>query len=94
MNVYLLSTVVAPSFNDATLKIKKLTPQEFVTLLPSVTVNLCGHPATLAVLREVCPNSARTTKSVLARGRHRLVRTPARRRARRKRKRRHNCHAE
>jgi len=55
METYLLSTVVAPSFDDAVLEIKKLTQQEFVSRLPSVTTNLCGHPATVAVLKQVCP---------------------------------------
>jgi len=52
---YLLSTVVAPSFKSARLEIRELTRDEFLARLKLVDVNLCGHPLTNQVLREVCP---------------------------------------
>jgi hypothetical protein len=52
---YLLSTVVAPSFKSARLEIRELTRDEFIARLGLVTTNLCGHPVTNRVLRDVCP---------------------------------------
>lgn len=54
-NIYLLSTVVAPSFRDAVLEITELTQENFLLLLAQVNVNLCGHPVTNQVLRDACP---------------------------------------
>jgi len=49
----LLSTVVAPAFAAGSLKLTpvKITPE----LLAGVSRNLCGHPLTDAVLRELHP---------------------------------------
>jgi hypothetical protein len=55
MNIYLLSTVVAPSFKSATIKVTELTRDEFLLALAGVNVNLCGHPATIQVLRQHFP---------------------------------------
>lgn len=55
MKTYLLSTVVAPSFVTATITVTNLTRDEFLFHLTQVDVNLCGHPVTSRILREVCP---------------------------------------
>jgi hypothetical protein len=54
MKTYLLSTVVAPSFASAMITVTDLTRDEFLSHLAQVDVNLCGHPVTNQVLREVC----------------------------------------
>ena len=51
----LLSTVVAPSFTSARLVLTPVSTEHLPELLANVTRNLCGHPATDAVLRELCP---------------------------------------
>lgn len=55
MITYLLSTVVAPSFRNATITITELTQDEFLRQLSQVNVNLCGHPVTNQVLRDAYP---------------------------------------
>lgn len=51
----LLSTVVAPRFERGCLNVEPISVDRLRELLPHVTRNLCGHPATDALLREVCP---------------------------------------
>ncbi len=54
--MYLLSTAVLPAFESGILVARKLTAEAFLSLLPRVTHNLCGHSATDAVLRKFYPN--------------------------------------
>jgi hypothetical protein len=54
--MYLLSTVVAPSFRSATLRIEELTSEQFSELLAQVDTNLCGHPVTNQALRQIRPD--------------------------------------
>jgi len=61
--MYLLSTVVAPSFRSATLRIEELTCEQFAELLAQVNTNLCGHPATNAVLRQIRPDLPEPVKA-------------------------------
>lgn len=56
MSVYLLSTVVAPSFETATIHVVEISQEEFLADLPKIDVNLCGHPVTNQVLRAACPS--------------------------------------
>jgi hypothetical protein len=56
MNITLLSTVVAPSFEAGLLSVTPVEPAELPGLLPQVTRNLCGHPVTNGVLQEVYPD--------------------------------------
>ena len=53
--VTLVSTVVAPVFSSGRLELEKLTTERLISLLPYVHRNLCGHPVTDKVLREMCP---------------------------------------
>lgn len=55
MDVTLLSTAVVPHFEAGLLRVEPLDPQHLPTVLRRVTRNLCGHPATIAMLRELCP---------------------------------------
>jgi len=55
MKYSLLSTVVAPSFLNQTIRVWELTKDEFLEKLKSVSINFCGHPVTNAVLREHVP---------------------------------------
>ena len=54
-NITLLSTVVAPTFQSGELSIIAVGKEELPDLLGRVNRNLCGHPITNKVLREVCP---------------------------------------
>ena len=49
----LLSTVVAPSFVSGSISLVRvdITPE----LLAQVTRNLCGHPVTIGVLKDIYP---------------------------------------
>jgi len=53
--ITLVSTVVAPKFGNGRLELTEVDHEYLLVLLPRVTRNLCGHPVTDAVLREVCP---------------------------------------
>lgn len=55
MALTLLSTVVAPAFTAGSLDLSPRDGQDLVDLLSQVDRNLCGHPATNAMLRAVCP---------------------------------------
>lgn len=52
----LLSTVVAPSFSAGQLIIRPVPMEELPGLLEQVAVNRHGHPATITMLRRICPN--------------------------------------
>ena len=57
MDITLLSTVVAPSFEDGRLTITSLLREDtIIAALAAVTRNLNGHPLTDAALRAVCPS--------------------------------------
>jgi hypothetical protein len=56
MSTYLLSTIVAPSFESAVIDVIALSKEEFLELLQQVTDNLCGHPVTNAMLRAEHPS--------------------------------------
>ena len=51
----LLSTVVAPSFSAGALVLTPVHADQLPGFLRGVTRNLCGHPVTVGVLRELCP---------------------------------------
>lgn len=53
--VYLLSTVVSPTFGSGRLEITGLDLDTALECLSQVTDNLCGHPVTNAVLKDVVP---------------------------------------
>ncbi|WP_447859635.1 hypothetical protein [Nitrospira calida] len=52
----LLSTVVAPAFVAGRLELQPVSHDALPTLLGRVTRNLCGHPVTDKVLRDLCPS--------------------------------------
>lgn len=52
----LVSTVVAPSFSAGRLELTPVSPDDLPAYLSNVTRNLCGHPVTDKVLRELCPS--------------------------------------
>lgn len=54
--ITLLSTVVAPAFVAGRLELKPVNRDELPALLGRVTRNLCGHPVTDKVLRDVHPS--------------------------------------
>lgn len=51
----LVSTVVAPSFDDAKIVVKSVSLEDVPDLLGQVGRNLCGHPLTSGILKEVFP---------------------------------------
>lgn len=53
--ITLLSTVVAPAFSAGALVITPVYADQLPGFLRGVTRNLCGHPVTVAVLKELCP---------------------------------------
>lgn len=53
--ITLLSTVVAPSFSAGALVLTPVYADQLPGFLRGVTRNLCGHPVTVGVLRELCP---------------------------------------
>ena len=53
--ITLLSTVVAPSFSAGALVLTPVHADQLPGFLRGVTRNLCGHPVTVGVLRELCP---------------------------------------
>ncbi len=55
MKITLLSTVVAPAFVAGTLSLEPVAPADLAGRLVEVDRNLCGHPVTDRVLREVYP---------------------------------------
>ena len=59
----LCSTVVVPTFANATVRIEPLTADEFRALLPHVQHNLCGHPVTQAVLTAEYPGLPQAEKA-------------------------------
>lgn len=57
IELYLLSTVVAPSFDDGALKWKRISQEELINYLRALKPghNLCGHPITSNLLKELVP---------------------------------------
>jgi hypothetical protein len=54
--ITVVSTVVVPSFDNANVVIRRITSEkELANLLSRASRNLCGHPATNAVLKSICP---------------------------------------
>ena len=53
--ITLLSTVVAPAFSAGALVITPVYADQLPSFLRGVTRNLCGHPVTVGVLKELCP---------------------------------------
>jgi hypothetical protein len=53
--ITLLSTVVAPAFSAGALVITPVYADQLPGFLRGVTRNLCGHPVTVGVLKELCP---------------------------------------
>lgn len=51
----LLSTVVAPSFSAGQLIVRPVSLEELPSLLARVSINRHGHPATITMLRRICP---------------------------------------
>lgn len=54
--ITLLSTVVAPEFAAGLLSVSPVDPETLKELLPHIDRNLCGHPATIRVLKDLCPS--------------------------------------
>ena len=53
--ITLLSTVVAPAFSAGALVLTPVYADQLPGVVRGVTRNLCGHPVTVGVLRELCP---------------------------------------
>ena len=56
MNTTLLSTVVAPAFISGRIEIRAIALSDLPAALATVTVNRCGHPLTIAVLKSIRPD--------------------------------------
>lgn len=55
--IYLLSTVVAPSFKSGLLEMETISQEELINCLRAVKPghNLCGHPVTSNLLKKLVP---------------------------------------
>lgn len=55
--IYLLSTVVAPTFKSGLLKMETISQEELINCLRAIKPgnNLCGHPVTSNLLKQLAP---------------------------------------